>query len=222
MSKSTFNQRFLDLQLELTVGKGVVNTFGGFNYRTKPQILEALKPLQLKYNIVIYTTSELVEIAGRVFVKSTAIAHDVEDDTLRKEAHAFAELQAKSGTKMSEPQLTGSSDSYAGKYALGNLFNIDDNTDPDAEQAERVTNVTTKEVEGLSKTTENKAVKDVMLFRKKIIELPNGTLTAAKVNELLEELEKDFANDPVSLKMINTKATTKGFKFDETTKRWRE
>ena len=222
MSKSTFNQRFLDLQLELQVGKGVVNTFGGFNYRTKPQILEALKPLQEQYNIVIYTTSELVEVAGRVFVKSTAIAHDVEDDTLRKEAHAFAELQAKSGTKMSEPQLTGSSDSYAGKYALGNLFNIDDNVDPDAEQVERVTNVTTKEVEGLSKTTENKAVKDVMLFRKKIIELPNGTLTSAKVNELLEELEKDFANDPVSLKMINTKATTKGFKYNETRKRWEE
>ena len=210
MSKLTFNQRFLAVQLGLQVGKGVHNSFGGFNYRTKPKILEALKTLQEKYNIVIYTTSELVEVAGRVFVKSTAVAHDVEDDTLRKEAHAFAELQAKSGTKMSEPQLTGSSDSYAGKYALGNLLNIDDNTDPDEEQVERVTNVTTKEVEGLNKTTENKAVKDVMLFRKKIIELPNGTLTAAKVNEMLEELEKDFANDSVSLKMINTKAATKG------------
>ena len=34
---------------------------------------------------------------------------------------------------MSEPQLTGSSDSYAGKYALGNLFGIDDNADPDTQ-----------------------------------------------------------------------------------------
>ena len=190
MSKLTFNERFLAVQLGLQVGKGVHNSYGGFNYRTKPQILEALKPLQEQYNIVIYTTSELVEVAGRVFVKSTAIAHDVEDDTLRKEAHAFAELQAKSGTKMSEPQLTGSSDSYAGKYALGNLFNIDDNTDPDEEQAERVTNVTTKEVEGLSKTTENKAVKDVMLFRKKIIELPNGTLINSQSKWIVRRVRK--------------------------------
>ena len=222
MSKLTFNQRFLAVQLGLQVGKGVHNSFGGFNYRTKPQILEALKPLQEKHNIVIYTTSELVEVAGRVFVKSTAVAHDVEDDTLRKEAHAFAELQAKSGTKMSEPQLTGSSDSYAGKYALGNLFNIDDNTDPDEEQVERVTNVTTKEVEGLSKTTENKAVKDAMLFRGKILQIPLNTLTVAQVNELLDELEKDFDNDAASLKMINTKASAKGFKYNETTKRWEE
>lgn len=222
MSKLTFNQRFLAVQLGLQVGKGVHNSYGGFNYRTKPQILEALKPLQEQYNIVIYTTSELVEVAGRVFVKSTAIAHDVEDDTLRKEAHAFAELQAKSGTKMSEPQLTGSSDSYAGKYALGNLFNIDDNTDPDEEQVERVTNVTTKEVEGLSKTTENKAVKDAMLFRGKILQIPLNTLTVAQVNELLDELEKDFNNDAASLKMINTKASANGFKYNETTKRWEE
>lgn len=218
----TFNERFLEMQLELQVGKDIINSFGGFNYRTKPQILEALKPLQRKHNIIIHTTSELVEVAGRVFIKATAIAHDVADETLRKEAHAFAELQAKSGTKMSEPQLTGSSDSYAGKYALGNLFNLDDNTDPDEEQVERTTNVTTKEVERLNNTTENKAVKDIMLFRGKVLKANINTLTTAQVNELLDELEKDFNNDEVSLKMINTKALNKGFKYNETTKKWEE
>lgn len=221
MSK-TFNERFLEMQQELKVGKDVINKFGGFNYRTKPQILEALKPLQLKHNIIVHTTSELVEVAGRVFIKSVAIAHAVEDETLRKEAHAFAELQAKGGTKMSEPQLTGSSDSYAGKYALGNLFNIDDNIDPDEDQAEKATNVTVKEVEGLNKTTVNKEVKDVVNFRKKVIETPINTLTIAQVNALLSELETSFGNDEAAFKMINTKALSKGFKYNETTKKWEE
>src|SRR5690554_754925 len=222
MEKKSFNQRFAELQLEVNLGKTVENRYASFYYRTKEQLNQLIKPIAIKHGITVYTTIDLVEIGGRVFVKATAIAEDIEDETKTKQAQAFAELQAKSGTKMSEPQLTGSSDSYAGKYALGNLFNIDDNVDPDAEQVERVTNVTTKEVEGLSKTTENKAVKDAMLFRGKILQIPLNTLTVAQVNELLDELEKDFDNDAASLKMINTKASAKGFKYNETTKRWEE
>jgi len=33
---------------------------------------------------------------------------------------------------MGDAQITGSSSSYARKYALGGLFNLDDNKDPDA------------------------------------------------------------------------------------------
>lgn len=220
MSK-TFEQRFLEMQQRIVVGKDIVNAFGGFKYRTKPAILESLKPLQKELNIVVKTTSDLVELGGRIFIKSTAIAYAVEDKTQREEATAFAELQDKKGTKMSEPQLTGSSDSYAGKYALGNLFNIDDNNDPDAQQHEEATGVKEEDVKKLNTTTVDEEKKTLMDVRRKIVQTTVDNLTLEMINEILDEIGA-LGEDTVSIQMINTKAKASklDIKYNETTKRW--
>lgn len=216
-----FNERFLELQTRLEVSKSEINTFGNFNYRTKPQILEAIKPLARELKIIVYTTSELVELSGRIFVKSTAIAHDIEDETLRKEATAFAEIQHKSGTKMSEPQLTGSSDSYAGKYALGNLFNIDDNKDPDDDG----TTITVKEVGNIVNTTVNVEKKESGELMSKIITTDIVAFTAEVANNFTKEANTLVEKEAVekTLKMIKAKALgTKKLKYNEERKLWEE
>lgn len=217
MSK-TFRERFLAAKIELQVGKGMRNTFASFNYRNKPMILEALKPLEEKYNFIVTTTSELINLDGRIFVKATAIATDVEsNETLTSTSHA--ELQPKAGTKMSEPQLTGSSESYAGKYALGNLFGLDDNEDLDSIDNTGKPTVTAKE------TIEHQAPKGdskqetIANMRAEMIRTDISNFTLLAVNDLHERIIA-AGGDETSMKMLNTKADTAGFVFNKTTNVW--
>jgi hypothetical protein len=73
-----------------------------------------------------------MEVVGdRVYVKATATLTNAEDDTQVITTSAFArEEESKKG--MDGSQVTGASSSYARKYCLNGLFNIDDNKDSDA------------------------------------------------------------------------------------------
>lgn len=208
MTSKSFKERFFLLMNEVQVGKNVKNEFGNFKYRTKPQVLETIKPLAEKYLIIVNTTSELIELSGRVFVESTAIAEDVLSDEKRV-AKAQAELQAKAGTKMSEPQLTGSSDSYAGKYALGNLFSIDDNVDPDSlDNNEKTIQRPTTTPQG------NDNIKNASDIKAKILTTPNNTIT----KELANDLYKKANGNEEAIKMLIIKAKTQKLTFNEATK----
>lgn len=208
MTSKSFKERFFLLMNEVQVGKNVKNEFGNFKYRTKPQVLETIKPLAEKYLIIVNTTSELIELSGRVFVESTAIAEDVLSDEKRV-AKAQAELQAKAGTKMSEPQLTGSSDSYAGKYALGNLFSIDDNVDPDSlDNNEKTIQRPTTTPQG------NDNIKNASDIKAKILTTPNNTIT----KELANDLYKEANGNEEAIKMLIIKAKTQKLTFNEATK----
>lgn len=216
----SFKERFLELKTKLVVGKGVENTYGGFNYRTKPQILEALKPLEKKYQIIISTTSELKEVGGRLFIMSAAIAKDVlsEESFL---ATAYAELQPKGGTKMSEPQLTGSSDSFAGKYALGNLLGIDDNQDPDSDeladhpQAQEV--IAHRQEQKKQEVSQgNPQAKSLNNLKTTIFTLPS--LTVEKANELYTQVKG--LNDEPTINMLKLKAKQFGLDFNVETEQF--
>lgn len=132
MSKN-FYKRFAELKTRVQVNKDQRNSFGKFNYRTKEGIFEAVKPHEQELDILIHVDNELVVIAERLFVKATAFARDLEDGTIKLQATSYAEFQPKQGTQMNESQLSGSAESYAGKYALGNLLGLDDNKDADNE-----------------------------------------------------------------------------------------
>lgn len=132
MSKN-FYKRFVELKTRVQVNKDQRNNFGKFNYRTKEGIFEAVKPHEKELDILIHVDNELVVIAERLFVKATAYARDLEDGTVKLQATSYAEFQPKQGTQMNESQLSGSAESYAGKYALGNLLGLDDNKDADNE-----------------------------------------------------------------------------------------
>jgi hypothetical protein len=124
-------QKLQSIQLELKVHKGQRNIFGKYNYRSADDILEAIKPLSEKHNVMFKTSDELREIGGRVYVETTVKIIDVDNMELQIESkgQAIIDFDAKG---MQMPQRTGAASSYAKKYAYGNLLLIDDTKDADA------------------------------------------------------------------------------------------
>lgn len=130
-------QKLMELQGTLKVDKTHYNSFGDFSYRSKEDILEAVKPLAHERNCVVICEDEIVFIAeGWVYVKTTAKLIDVETAEVATATGYAREPESK--PKMDSSQTTGSASSYAGKRALGNLFAIDDTADGDAYQQNSV------------------------------------------------------------------------------------
>lgn len=125
-------EKLQQIQLELKVQKGQKNKFGGYNYRSAEDILEAIKPLANKHKVMFRITEELLDVGGSIAVKSSAVIYDLEEQevsSISSDAYAIIDFDAKG---MQNPQRTGSASSYAKKYALGNLLLIDDTADSDA------------------------------------------------------------------------------------------
>ena len=127
MAAKTLQQKLIEIQAELKAPKSQFNKFGGYNYRNCEDILEAVKPLCAKHDVVPLLSDEIVMIGERYYVKGIAKITDGKDEIITT---AFArESFDKKG--MDESQITGSASSYARKYALNGLFCIDDTKDAD-------------------------------------------------------------------------------------------
>ena len=121
----------LAIQNELKAPKTQYNNFGRYKYRNCEDILEALKPILAKNMAVVTVSDEIVPADGRFYVKATAKITDTESGE-SVETTAFARKEdSKKG--MDGSQLTGSSSSYVRKYALNELFAIDDTKDADSQ-----------------------------------------------------------------------------------------
>lgn len=117
------------IQADLRARKDKTNTFGGYNYRNKESIFEAVKPLLAKYDSVITIAEDMVNVGDRYYIKATATL-TTPSGTATASSYA---REAKDKKGMDEAQITGAASSYAGKYALCNLLAIDDSSvDPDA------------------------------------------------------------------------------------------
>lgn len=127
----TILEKLANIQAELKAPKSQWNEFGRYNYRNCEDILEAVKPICRKYRTVLILTDDIVMIGDRYYVKARAMLNDLEGEGENMiDAYAYArEEERKSG--MDGSQITGSSSSYARKYALNGLFNIDDTKDSD-------------------------------------------------------------------------------------------
>jgi hypothetical protein len=126
------------IQNELKAPKNQFNKFGNYKYRSCEDILEALKPLCAKYKATLIIYDEIVMIGDRYYVKAIAKLYD-QETTDYIEAYAFArESQAKN--RMDDSQVTGATSSYARKYALNGLFNIDDTKDFDTNEVHQQSN----------------------------------------------------------------------------------
>lgn len=122
-------EKLLAIQSELKAPKGQYNKFGNYNYRSCEDILEAVKPLNVKYKTTVYLTDKVIQMGGRYYVEATAHFIDVEScESIEITAYAREE-ESKKG--MDGSQVTGASSSYARKYALNGLFDIDDTKDSD-------------------------------------------------------------------------------------------
>lgn len=118
------------IQRELAVPKAKKNDFGGFNYRSCEDILKALSPLMTQHRTVINLSEELVEVCGSPYIKATAKLMDCESMETVSSTSFAKEPESKKG--MDAAQVTGSTTSYARKYALAALFAIDNEKDADA------------------------------------------------------------------------------------------
>lgn len=117
------------IQFELKCAKTLYNKFGGYYYRSAETILESLKPLLAKYSCIIKIDDSIEMIGDRFYVRATATLTNIEDgSSVTTSAYAREEL-TKKGQDAS--QVTGSTSSYARKYALNGLFCIDDTKDSD-------------------------------------------------------------------------------------------
>jgi hypothetical protein len=121
-------KELIAIQSELKAPKNQFNAFGKYKYRSVEDILEAVKPLLLKYECTLIIEDEVKEVGGLVFIEATAsIQKDMEGRAVT--AQAGIDINRKG---MDVAQSFGSSSSYARKYALNGLFLIDDTKDPDS------------------------------------------------------------------------------------------
>ena len=188
------------IQQKLNAPKDKKNTFGGYNYRSCESILEAVKPLLVEVGatLVIKVTIEL--IGSRFYIKATASLHDVDTGEVIAETTSYArEEDEKKG--MDAAQVTGSTSSYARKYALNGLFAIDDNKDADTNEY--------KKTQDEAKKAEEEAKKKAAAQQPKTAPKPAAKPAPAQPVQLTEEQQElkdqlladiDAAQDYASLK----------------------
>lgn len=121
------NKELNAIQTTLKAPKGQYNSFGKYKYRSCEDILEAVKPLLAEQKATVTLSDEMVLIGDRYYIKATA-TFSSESGEVSNTAYA-READAKKG--MDAAQVTGSTSSYARKYALNGLFCIDDTKDAD-------------------------------------------------------------------------------------------
>jgi hypothetical protein len=117
-----------EFQQQIKVKKGQYNSFGKYYYRSAEDILEAVKAVVNPLGWAIMLEDEIIEVGGRIYVKSTAILTNGEQ-TYSTSAMAREDETIKG---MHASQITGSTSSYSRKYALNALFALEDTKDSDA------------------------------------------------------------------------------------------
>ncbi len=124
----TINQKLATIQTKFKSKKSRFNSFGKYYFRSAEDILEATKPYLLELGVSVTISESLVETSPMPIVESCATLSDGEN-TVSATALVGVDLNQKG---MQTPQQFGTASSYGKKYALGNLFLIDDTQDADA------------------------------------------------------------------------------------------
>ena len=166
----TINEKLATIQTKFKSKKSRFNSFGKYYFRSAEDILEAIKPFIKELGVTVVINEELVDTA---VIKTTATVTDGKE-TINSTAIVGVDLDQKG---MQMPQRYGSASSYGKKYALGNLFLIDDIQDSDA------TNTHGKKSK--NKLTDIIAAKNYLVNGGKLETIKNKyDLTAAQEKEL--------------------------------------
>ena len=127
METKTLHEQLVKIQQTLKAPKGQYNSYSKFNYRSCEDILEAVKPLL--NGLALMIVDEVVNVGNSNYVKATVVLSNGIDKIFVTAYAREAEVQ----TGMQAAQITGSTSSYARKYALNGLFAIDDTKDADTQ-----------------------------------------------------------------------------------------
>lgn len=114
------------IQQNLEVGKDKVNDFGNFKYRSAEDILEALKPFLKETQCVLITTGHIFQVGDRYYYEHMVTLYHIPSGSKILATGYAREPEHK--TKSDDMQVTGMASSYAKKYALCDLFAIDNGT----------------------------------------------------------------------------------------------
>ena len=204
--KKTIYHELSRIQGMLEAPKGQYNAFSKFKYRSCEDIVEAVKPLL--GNLVLILDDDIVVVGDRYYVKATAtVMSDVESVS----STAFArEALTKKG--MDEAQITGSSSSYARKYALNGLFAIDDTKDADTKNS---VETSTPRVPNATTTLKARQKQFFAVAHEKGLQVENAkefvknhykvdSFNDLSVERLTTTIEKMKGLDSVMIKKINT------------------
>ena len=116
------NQKLAIIQTKLKAKKSSYNAFGKYYFRKAEDILEAIKPFLIEHGVTVHVDEELISTDPVPTIKSTATILDGEN-AIHATAIVGVDLNQKG---MQTAQQFGAASSYGKKYALGNLFLIDD------------------------------------------------------------------------------------------------
>ena len=125
----TIYEKLSTIQQRFKSKKSRFNSFGKYYFRSAEDILEATKPFLKELNVTVTINEELISTEPTPIIQTTATLHDEKGMALEAVALVGVDLKQKG---MQTPQQFGSASSYGKKYALGNLFLIDDTQDSDA------------------------------------------------------------------------------------------
>lgn len=191
-------KELLQIQSELKAPKGQYNSFGKYKYRSCEDILEAVKPLCVKYGVILTLSDEIVQVGERYYIKATANLSKEGCTDISVTAYARESLDKKG---MDDSQITGTASSYARKYALNGLFCIDDTKDADTDEYAK----NTKTAKNTTKAVYKELERDD--WRERVIDAAeakgismkeiardyklNSTTTADRFKEVYEDLTKE-------------------------------
>ena len=179
----TINEKLTKIQTEFKSKKSRFNSFGKYYFRSAEDILEATKPFLKELDCTVVITEELLTMkpgsCDQPVLKTTATLFDGEN-AASATAIVGVDLNQKG---MQTPQQYGAASSYGKKYALGNLFLIDDTQDSDATNTHGK-NGTTKQ-----KLTEAGLTKAIDYIAKggSLNTIKNKYIVSAKQEKLLQE-----------------------------------
>ena len=140
----TINDKLATIQTKFKSKKSRFNSFGKYYFRSAEDILEATKPYLLELGVSVTVSEKYIHTENLPIIETTATISDGEN-TMHATAIVGVDLNQKG---MQMPQKFGSASSYGKKYALGNLFLIDDTADSDATNSHDKGNVAKPKLQG--------------------------------------------------------------------------
>ncbi|WP_419893242.1 ERF family protein [Oceanobacillus kimchii] len=191
MSDLNLTQKLINVQKELKAPKGQRNDFGKYNYRSAEDILEAVKPLNAEFGLLLTITDEAQLIGDWHYIKATATITDGKDSiTVSASAR---ESENKKG--MDSSQITGAASSYARKYALNGLYCIDDTKDADTNEYQNQNkNQSTNKQQSQSNNQQVASDKQLNYIQKLIKDNVSEKFNEKQLHQLLKERIKTNNN----------------------------
>ena len=185
----TIHSKLAEIQQKLVAQKGQRNDFGGYQYRSAEDIMHAVKPFL--GHMVITCDDDILMLEDRFYVKATVTISDGKESI---SVSAFAR-EPETVTKQAPAQTTGSSSSYARKYALSGLLLIDNEKDADVTE--------THGKQAPVKRVNREQVQSYMVAMLAAMEDEDAT----GMKQLMDEL-RDTAEQSEVWKLFNTKQKT--------------